>query len=281
MTDPFLSLATLKPLLDRHNVHLKKSLGQNFMVDRGQLERIVAAATLTNDDVVLEVGPGAGSLTRHLAAAANDVVAVELDDRLLPVLDEMLADYANTTVVHGDILNQDIAQLLPACDTYKCVANIPYYVTAPIIRHLLESNPRPSVLVLTMQYEVGQRIVAKPGNMSLLAAAVQFYGEPTLVGKIAPGAFWPPPKVSSAILRIDVPAEPLHQVTNVDWFFKVLKAGFGKKRKQLINGLNQGLALPKPQIAACMAAANIDVKRRPETLAVAEWVVLSEQLAQL
>ncbi len=251
------------------------------MIDRNQLERIVAAAELTADDVVLEVGPGAGSLTRFLGGAARDVVAVELDQRLLPVLEETLAPFSNAHVVHGDILEQDIAELLPTADTYKCVANIPYYVTAPIIRHLLESDPRPSVLVLTMQYEVAQRIVAKPGNMSLLAASVQFYGTPTLVGKIPAGAFWPPPKVSSAILKIDVSNAAAHDVTDIDWFFKVLRAGFGKKRKQLLNGLNQGLPFTKADLADGMETANIDSKRRPETLSVSEWVALAEALLPL
>ena len=266
-------------------VKAKKSLGQNFLQDRTYLDKIVAAAELTPDDLVLEIGPGQGVLTRELAARAAGVVAVELDDRLITPLRAMFATQLDRVqIVHGDILELDPVTLvdqlaghlpgrLPAGDAasaYKVVANLPYYITSAALRHLLEARRPPTRAVLLVQLEVAQRICAEPGDMSLLAVSVQYYARPELVQRVPAGAFRPIPKVDSAILRLDVYPEPAVTVAP-EPFFAVVRAGFGQKRKQLLNSLSAGLGRPKPEIAAALACAAIDPMRRAETLALAEW----------
>jgi 16S rRNA (adenine1518-N6/adenine1519-N6)-dimethyltransferase len=286
----------LAELLKRHGLHLKKGLGQNFLADPAHLNRIVAAAELTPGDVVVEVGPGVGTLTARLASQAGRVVAVELDASLLPALHETLAPYANVAIVQGDILQLDPAQLSVDAPTpgshpasapltvnhspftishYKVVANLPYYITSAAIRHLLTATPPPALLVLTVQREVAQRIVARPPDMSLLAVSVQFYAQPEIVARIPAGAFYPPPKVDSAILRLRPWSQPPVDVPDVDAFFAVARAGFGQRRKQLRNSLRANLERPQEQIDAMLGAAGVDPQRRAETLTLAEWAQLA------
>jgi 16S rRNA (adenine1518-N6/adenine1519-N6)-dimethyltransferase len=281
-------------LLKQYQLRPKKSLGQNFLTDEHALAEIVASAGITREDVVVEIGAGLGGLTRHLATAARHVVAVEIDQSLLPALHAVLAHeaYPNCSIVHGDILQLDPAKLVtgqlvtgqPAGQLtqphYKVVANIPYYITSAIIRHLLEAAIQPKTLVLTMQLEVAQRLVAQPDDMSLLAVSVQFYGVPKIVQHIEAGAFYPAPEVDSAVVRIDLPDTPLFPAVAAEAFFKVAKAGFGQKRKQLHNALKAGLALPGEQIDAMLTAAGIDPKRRAETLSLVEWVKLVEGMRE-
>jgi 16S rRNA (adenine1518-N6/adenine1519-N6)-dimethyltransferase len=264
-----------RSLLRQFNLTPKKSLGQNFLVDERAAGRIVEAADPSADDVVLEVGPGLGALTFHLARAAARVVAVELDQRLMPVLDYTLADCDNVELVHGDVLELDLATLLPS--EYKVVANIPYYITSALLRHLLEGRIQPSLIVLTVQEQVAQRIVAGPGEMSLLALSVQFYGRPSIVTRLKAGAFYPRPKVDSAVVRIDLrpDARPTLGVADVELFFQLARAGFGQRRKQLRNALARGLARPPAEVEAALTAAGIDPKRRAETLAPEEWAALT------
>jgi len=270
---------TLSALLQRHDLQLKKSLGQNFLADPVHLQRIVAAAELTRADTVVEVGPGAGTLTARLAEAAGQVVAVELDQRLLPLLHETLRPYDNVTVIHGDVLQLDpaalTAPLLPPERSFKVVANLPYYITSAAIRHLLTAVARPELLVLTIQREVAQRIVAQPPEMSLLAVSVQFYSRPDIVARIPAGAFYPPPKVDSAILRLRPWPAPPVKVPDEAAFFRVARAGFGQRRKQLRNSLRSGLELPQDAIDALLTQAGVDGQRRAETLTLAEWARLS------
>lgn len=269
-------------------VKAKKSLGQNFLHDRHYLERIVAAAELAPDDLVLEIGPGQGSLTRELVSRAAGVVAVELDDRLITPLRAMFAtQLGRVHIVHGDILELDPPALIdalaaavqpqsggaPGAPPYKVVANLPYYITSAVLRQLLEARRPPRRAVVLVQLEVAQRICAQPGDMSLLAASVQYYAHPQLVDRVPAGAFRPVPKVDSAILRLDVYPQPQVDVA-AEPFFTVVRAGFGQKRKQLLNSLAAGLALPKPAVAAALQCAGIDPMRRAETLALAEWAAL-------
>ncbi|MBL8092593.1 MAG: ribosomal RNA small subunit methyltransferase A [Anaerolineales bacterium] len=267
-------------LLRRHSLRARKSLGQNFLVDEGALARIAAAAALTAADDVLEIGPGLGSLTRHLAQAARRVVAVELDQTLLPALSDVLAPYANVQVVHGDILDLDPAALMQggAASGYKVVANIPYYITSAVIRHLLEATVRPTVVVLTIQREVAERLCATPDDMSLLAVSVQAYARVELVGRIAAGAFHPRPDVDSAVVRLTALAQPVFGDLNADRFFRVVKAGFSQKRKQLRNALGSGMSRPAQSVDAWLTHAGIDPKRRAETLSLEEWVRLAQGL---
>jgi len=274
-----------KQLLDRYQIEPKKSLGQNFLSDEGLLARIVAAAELSPDDEALEVGPGLGALTRVLARAAQRVVAVELDGRLLPVLESELAGLGNVELVHGDVLQLDPADWFAA--PYVVIANVPYYITGAILRHLLSGRPRPRRLVLTVQREVADRLTARPPEMSLLAVSVQYYGRVRLVSTVKAGAFWPRPGVDSAVVRIDVDERHLGGAgeqggegageTAEAAFFRLVRAGFSEKRKQLKNNL-RGLGLDDETIAAALATAGIDGRRRAETLTIEEWEALSRAL---
>ena len=275
----------IKPLLRQFNLRPKKSLGQNFLVDEHALSNIVQAAEIASDDVVLEIGPGLGSLTRHLADVARHVVAVEIDRTLIPPLRLAVADRSNVSIVAGDILQLDPTESLshyltsePHSRRYKVVANIPYYITSAIIRHLLETEVKPQAIVLTIQSEVAQRIIAQPDDMNLLAVSVQFYGTPRIVQRIPAGAFYPAPDVDSAVVRIDLPDQPRVVVKDADMFFKVAKAGFGQKRKQLHNSLVAGLPLKHAQIRQALTEVGIDPKRRAETLTLEEWGRLSDLL---
>ncbi len=257
-------------LLRQHGLTPNRALGQNFLVDPSALERITQAAQIGSGDSVLEIGPGLGSLTRHLAEAARAVVAVELDAKLLPVLEDVLSAWQNVTLVHGDILKLDPAQLMPEAG-YLVVANIPYYITSAVIRHLLESEKKPARMVLTVQKEVAERITAKPGDLSLLALSVQVYGQPKVAVRIPAGAFYPPPKVDSAAVQIDLYPQPAVSQENMDAFFRVAKAGFSQKRKTLRNALSGGLAWKPERAAAFLQAAGIDPMRRAETVTLEEW----------
>jgi 16S rRNA (adenine1518-N6/adenine1519-N6)-dimethyltransferase len=263
-------------LLREHGLHPDKSLGQNFLQDSDALEKIVRAAEIQAEDTVLEIGPGLGSLTRHLAVAAKSVTAVELDRSLLPVLEAVLAPYPNTRVVAGDILQFEPRNLVPAAD-YLVVANVPYYITSAIFRHLLENTPRPRRIVLTIQKEVAERVCAQPGDLSLLALSIQVYGQPKIVVAIPAEAFYPAPKVDSAVIRVDLNPTPLIPLPLLNTFFRIAKAGFSQKRKTLRNSLSAGLAISTSDAFQLLERASIDPQRRAETLSIPEWHLLCEQ----
>ena len=275
--DPSLIPEPLKvpQLLRQHQLYPRKSLGQNFLIDNNALEKVVNAGEISNIDNVLEIGAGLGSLTRFLARAANRVIAVELDDHLMPILKMVLEPEKNVELVYGDILKLDPAQLMKE-DGYLVVANIPYYITSAIIRHLLASPQKPRRMVLTIQKEVAQRICAKPGDLSLLALSVQIFGEPKIVATIAAGAFYPPPKVDSSVIRIDLFKEPIIPSENLDTFFRLAKAGFGQKRKMLRKSLSAGLSWNVDKTVDLLLSCNIDPTRRAETLNLTEWKKLTE-----
>ncbi len=261
-------------LLKRYGLHARKGLGQNFLQDSEALEKIVAAAEIQPKDTVLEIGPGLGSLTRYLAVSAQEVVAVELDEELIPPLKAVLAPHRNVRLTQGDILKLSPKDLIPAND-YIVVANIPYYITSAVIRHLLENEPKPRRIVLTVQKEVAQRICAVPGDMSLLALSVQVYGKPRLAAQIPAEAFFPAPKVDSAVLCVDIYSSSLIQEDLLEPFFKLIKAGFSQKRKTLRNSLSSGLHISPSEAADLLTRANIDPQRRAETLSIEEWGKLS------
>jgi 16S rRNA (adenine1518-N6/adenine1519-N6)-dimethyltransferase len=263
-----------KLLLEQHDLQPKKSLGQNFLHDPHVLEKIVSVAEVGPDDRVLEIGPGTGLLTAHLADIASEVIAVELDTRLKPILDAQFAGRPNIRVIWDDILNVDPESLFEGRD-YIVVANVPYYITSAILKHLLERDHKPRRIILTVQLEVAERVAAKPNDMSLLAVSVQFFGKPHMAGKLNPAVFWPRPDVESALLRIDVFPQPPVEVPDVKTFFRVVRAGFGQKRKQLKNSLGSGLALDAGQLTAVSAASGVDLTRRAETLTLEEWAALT------
>jgi 16S rRNA (adenine1518-N6/adenine1519-N6)-dimethyltransferase len=264
-----------KQILAQYQVEPKRSLGQNFLFDDNILTSIVAAAELVSSDRVLEIGAGLGNLTRLLARQAEAVIAIELDQRLIPILQADLATFENVQLVQGDILRQDVARWFS--EPYKVVANIPYYITGSILRHLLSAERRPELMVLTVQKEVAERIVASPPRMSLLAISVQYYAQASIVGEIRAGAFWPRPDVDSAVVRIDLINDTPSEVEGIDRFFRVVKAGFSQRRKQVKNNL-RNLGFPRDSITAALTHAGIDGRRRAETLDVGEWVALTEAL---
>lgn len=272
MADPSL-LAQLSTL----GIRPKKGLGQNFLVDPAHRARIVAAADLTPDDTVLEVGPGPGVLTELLAQQAGRVIAVELDDRLIPFLRERFAGQPRVTIVHADILETDPAELVEG-RPYKVVANLPYYITSAAIRHLLESDPAPDVLVLTVQREVAERMVAQPPEMSLLALGTQFYSTGKIVARIPAGAFYPVPKVESAVVRLERRVEPIASDITADDFFEVARAGFSQPRKQLRNSLAAGMGIAPTEVETWLGRAGIDPRRRAETLTLGEWAALAKEV---
>ena len=267
-----------KALLDSYELHPKKSLGQNFMHDPNALDKIISSADVTADDTVVEVGPGTGALTEKLAEKAREVYSIELDDRLQPVLEDKFNDVPNVYFVFNDILKTDVPSLVGNHD-FIVVANVPYYISSAIIWHFLEPDHRPKRMVMTMQYEVAERIMEKPDNMSLLTVAVQFYGKPTIVNKLSPAVFWPRPNIHSAVMRIDTHPTPPVDVPSAKAFFRVVKAGFSMKRKQLKNSLSGGLQIKSKIAGELLDHANIDPQRRAETLTIEEWGQLTRAAA--
>ncbi len=263
-------MQNIPSLLKRYNIHPKKSLGQNFLVDSGALHKIIVAANITQNDRVLEIGAGLGNLTESLAQKAKFVVAVELDGRLLKPLQETLSGKANVRIVPGDMLKLNPADLMDGSG-YLVVANIPYYITSALIRHLLETSCKPVRLVLTIQSEVALRICATPNDMSLLALSVQVYGAPIITGKIPAEAFYPSPNVDSAIVRVDLYPEPVIPMEQLDVFFHLAKAGFSQKRKTLRNSISAGMRLGTEKTLDLLSIASIDPMRRAETLGMDEW----------
>jgi 16S rRNA (adenine1518-N6/adenine1519-N6)-dimethyltransferase len=284
-----LPLMDIPAILRHYSLRPDKKLGQNFLIDPAALERIVQIAEISPHDCVLEIGPGLGSLTRYLAATARRVVAVELDRKLIPVLNDILVGYPNVTLIQGDILALNPKVILEkGCQIedrdeladYLVVANIPYYITSALIRHLLEAPVKPARLVLTVQREVAERICASPGDLSLLALSVQVYGVPQVKTHIPAGAFYPAPQVDSAVVRVDLYPEPLIPQDWLGDFFHLAKAGYSQKRKTLRNALSGGLASPAQQVSELLTQAGIDPQQRAETVTLIEWKALTNLYRQ-
>ncbi len=273
-----------KKLLRRYGIQTKKRLGQNFLIDDTVLEKILDAADLKPDDTVIEVGPGLGLMTAELAKRAGWVIAIELDNRLAAILKETLPT-ENVVVINKDVLGTDPAKLLkgsaphfpPGLRSYKVVANLPYYITSPVLRHFLEAKVKPEVMVVMVQKEVAGVITAEAGQRSLLSIAVQFYGKPSIVTDVPAASFFPPPEVDSAVVKIDVYKKPPVSVNNTDVFFKLVRAGFTAARKQVANSLSQGLGLPKDEIQNLLRKTGIDPQRRAETFTLEEWAALFKE----
>jgi len=273
-------LAQTKKWLRRSGLRARKSLGQHFLVDEDILKLILDAAQLTPTDTVIEVGPGLGVLTRELAGQAGWVISIELDDRLADALKKTLAPFDNVVIINEDVLGTDPRELLQTrvafpdiLRPYKVVANLPYYITSPVLRHFLEAPVKPETMIIMVQKEVAEAIVAGPGQRSVLSISVQFYGNPSIVGYVPASAFYPPPEVDSAILKIDVYSRPAVDVDE-EGFFRLVKAGFTAARKQAVNSFMKGLGLPREDVLAQFEKAEIDPKRRAETFTLEEWAKL-------
>ncbi|HEY5984495.1 MAG TPA: 16S rRNA (adenine(1518)-N(6)/adenine(1519)-N(6))-dimethyltransferase RsmA [Anaerolineales bacterium] len=264
-------------VLRRHGIHARRGLGQNFLDEPQYLERIVEAADLSKTDTVLEIGCGLGALTRHLAQAARRVVAVEIDGRLADIARASLDGFTNAEIVQGDILDMATTELgLP--EGFVVAANIPYYVTSPILRLLLETEPGPKRIVLTVQKEVGARLCAGPPNMSLLSVSVQVYGSPRIVFGIPAAAFYPVPNVDSVVVRIDCYDPPPVSPSLLPALFAAARAGFSQRRKILRNTLSSGLGISTKDGQALLQAAGVDFRRRPQTVSIEEWARIAQVL---
>lgn len=273
--------AQVKSLLRQSGLRARKGLGQHFLVDQAVLGIIVEAAELTPEDTIIEVGPGLGILTTELARRSGSVIAVELDSELASLLQRRFASQSNLRVINADILKIKLSQLLGDKLNYKVVANLPYYITSPVLRYFVEASPKPSLMVMMVQKEVGEAIVARPGNMSLLAVSLQMYSRPRIVSHVPAQSFYPEPKVDSVILRFDMLPKPAVKVADLNSFFQVVKCGFSSPRKQLHNSLAHGLGIKPAEVAPILKQAAVDPQRRAETLSLEEWAKLYEVLAVL
>lgn len=273
------SALNVPQLLRQYGLTPDKRLGQHFLVDPVALGRIVEAADLSPRAQVLEVGPGVGSLTVALAPHCRRLVAVEVDPRFRLVLERVLHPYPHVEVIFGDILAQDPAVLM-GDEPYLVVANLPYYITGAVVRHLLTARRRPRRMVLTVQREVAARITATPGQMSLLSVSVQVFGEPRVVARVPRGAFYPLPEVESAVVRVEMYPEPRVPEAQLPVFFRVARAGFAQRRKNLRNALSAGLGLTKQEVEAVLRQAAIEPTRRAESLNMEEWQRLTALFVQ-
>jgi 16S rRNA (adenine1518-N6/adenine1519-N6)-dimethyltransferase len=270
--------------LHRLSLRAEKGLGQHFLIDDGVLRRILSAVELDSSDTVIEVGAGLGILTRELARRAGWVIAIEVDARLSSALEKDLAPLTNITIVNADVLKTDPKTLVEAARgsfeaQYTVVANLPYYIAAAVLRHFLEASLKPRLMVITVQKEVAQAMVAQPGEMSILSVSVQLYGKPSIVDYVPAQSFYPAPKVDSAIVRIELYDHPVVEVDDVAQFFEVVRSGFAAPRKQLHNSLAQGLGVLPREAATLLAGVGIDQKRRAQTLSLEEWAMVCHEFA--
>ena len=282
----------VKDILKKHNINPSKSLGQNFLINGEILRNIVNCAGLEKNDLVLEIGPGLGSLTAELAQKAGWVVAVEIDKRLIAILNENLSGYSNISVINGDILKIDIKKELETVSSIQCgfkpsalkvVANLPYYITTPVVMTLLEKNIGAETMVFMVQKEVAERMKAPPGgkDYGALSVAVQYYSKPSIVMDVPPHCFIPQPDVYSSVVRLDIFKEPPVKVNDKELFFNVVKAAFGQRRKTLVNALANAsyIDADKEQIKKILLSIGIDENQRGETLSVSQFAQLSNLLA--
>lgn len=271
-----LSINTIKELLGQHHTKLSQLMGQNFLINKAVLGNIVKAAQLNETDTVLEIGPGLGTLTGALAQKAKKVVSIEKDRAMIKILAETVKNYRNIEIIQGDILKINVGEYIIPSQTYSVVSNIPYYLTSPLIRKLLESKNPPSSIILMVQKEVAQRICAKPPHMNLLAVSVQFYAEPNIIEYVSRDCFWPKPNVDSAIIKI-IPLKNRPDV-NPDSFFNIVKAGFSHPRKQLLNNLSGSLKRDREAVSAWLLQHGINPTQRAQTLTIQNWINLAESI---
>ena len=280
--------STIEAIKEKHRFQLSKSLGQNFITDKNVIERIVEGAGPTEDDLVIEIGPGIGVLTAEAAQQAAKVVAIEIDSKLIPILDETLAEYDNVEVINQDILKTDLNGIIDEqrakgsfSGDVKIIGNLPYYITTPIIMHILENSIRAESITVMMQKEVADRIKASPGNKTYgaISAAVQYYCEVEQVVSVPKEVFVPRPKVDSAALKLTIRDKKPVDLIDEKAFFACIKSGFGQRRKTLLNSLTGTYGLPKDEIRRILEEAGIDPVRRAETLDMNEFAAIANGVA--
>lgn len=277
------SPAVVKEIIEKYGFRFSKSLGQNFLIDGNIIDNIIKNADINEDDGVIEIGPGIGTLTQKLCESAGKVVAIELDNNLLPILDETLSDYENVEVIHGDVLKVNLNKIIQeklGGKKVKVVANLPYYITTPIIMKLLEENLSIDKIVVMVQKEVAFRMKAKPGSKDYgaLSVAVQYYSKPEIIVDVPKNVFMPKPNVDSAVIMLNIYDDPAVTVKDKKTFFKVVKAAFGQRRKTLLNALASGINLNKKEIESILNQIGIDPKRRGETLDITEFARISDEI---
>lgn len=277
---------SLKDVLGKHNFRFKKKYGQNFITDPGILNKIVSIGDITSDDIVVEIGPGAGTLTEAIARKAGQVIAIEIDPDLLPILQENLAEWENIKIVEGDALKIDLDKLVEEITgqrkPYKIVANLPYYITSPLVMHFLENDFNIKRIVIMVQKEVAERFTAEPGtkDYGALTVNLNIYTKPRIAFFVSRNVFTPRPDVDSAVVDLEVREEPPYPINNIDILKRLVKAAFNQRRKTLNNAL-KALNIEKDIIQKALEDTNIDPKRRGETLTLEEFVMIANRLSTL
>lgn len=277
------NIETVKKILSQNGFHFSKALGQNFIINPTVCPRMAEMCGVDGESGVIEVGPGIGVLTAELAKRAKKVVSVELDKRLLPILGETLADFDNVKIINDDILKIDLKKLIAeefaGMDVYIC-ANLPYYITSPVIMALLEGNLPVKALTVMVQKEAAQRICAEVGSRDsgAVTVAVDYYSDATKLFDVSAGSFMPAPKVDSSVIRMDLRDKPPVEITDEKFFFSVVKAAFGQRRKTAVNSLSAGLGISKSDVANAIEECGFDQNMRAETLTMDELARLSEAL---
>lgn len=268
----------IRSLCETYHLSPSKAYGQHYLISSAPIEKMIGAAALSSDDMVVEVGPGFGVLTLAVAPLVKRVVAFEIEKKIQPYWEEKMKEFPNIEVQWGNVLNEFNAYSHKFGEKYKVVANLPYQITSQAIRLFLEAEHPPECMIVMLQKEVAERICAKPGDMSLLAVSVQYYGVPSIVTKVPKGAFWPAPKVDSAVVKIVSTKEKGRTARDTDIFFQIVRAGFAHKRKQLWRNVSEGLHLPADSVKAAVLAATDNEKVRAEALSIDQWHQLSSAL---
>lgn len=284
------SPATIKDIRERYGFRLTKSLGQNFLTDKNIIDNIIEASNIGENDLVIEIGPGIGVITKEAAAKAGSVIAVEIDKNLIPILQETLADETNVKIINRDILKTDLTAVIeeekknfPQMESVRIIGNLPYYITTPIIMKLLEDGVPADSITVMMQKEVADRIKAAPGNKErgALSVAVQYYCQVVKVTDVPKEVFVPAPKVDSTVLRLDIRKENPVELKDDKLFFKAVKSGFAQRRKTLLNSLASGTGLGKDKIGQILEEAGIDPGRRAETLDIDEFAKIANGMFEM
>lgn len=284
------SPATIKDIRERYGFRLTKSLGQNFLTDKNIIDNIIEASNIGENDLVIEIGPGIGVITKEAAAKAGSVIAVEIDKNLIPILQETLADETNVKIINRDILKTDLTAVIeeekknfPQMESVRIIGNLPYYITTPIIMKLLEDGVPADSITVMMQKEVADRIKAAPGNKErgALSVAVQYYCQVVKVTDVPKEVFVPAPKVDSTVLRLDIRKEKPVELKDDKLFFKAVKSGFAQRRKTLLNSLASGTGLGKDKIGQILEGAGIDPSRRAETLDIDEFAKIANGMFEM